>query len=398
MQLPNFAEFRLFKSIINEVSDSKISPHDAALLDVLRAIAASLVVIFHAKTYTLGGSEATTLDNIIYSVANCGTQAVFWFFVLSGYLVGGPLVTEILKNGRMNVRKYITARSTRLYIVLIPALIITGLFDYIRTSNFEMNANAGFETILSYSALTAIGNILFLQTTLVPTYGSNLALWSLANEFWYYLIFPLLLAPIMSEVRIILKCCLFLLGVGTLVFLFYSNFSIVWLFSLWLMGVAARVVPVKLMKSKSIAIILAVSAAVCFPAMHPYIGPVATLVVGLSFTNMLLSLRSDGPEARSSITVAARRCAAFSFSLYITHLPLQHLLLTFHSGKSDPFLALDPRSIEALATIIILTFISVIFAYFFSLATEIHTESLRRWLLRSMKAGTKTETSDLKFH
>jgi len=36
-------------------------------------------------------------------------------------------------------------------------------------------------------------NVFFLQTITVPVYGSNSPLWSLANEFWYYLLFPLLL-------------------------------------------------------------------------------------------------------------------------------------------------------------------------------------------------------------
>ncbi len=43
---------------------------------------------------------------------------------------------------------------------------------------------------LGWKAL--VGNALFLQTILVPTYGDNSPLWSLANEFWYYLMFPLL--------------------------------------------------------------------------------------------------------------------------------------------------------------------------------------------------------------
>ena len=42
-------------------------------------------------------------------------------------------------------------------------------------------------------ALTApvfLGNAAFLQRILVPELGTNGPLWSLANEFWYYLLFP----------------------------------------------------------------------------------------------------------------------------------------------------------------------------------------------------------------
>ncbi|WP_068772130.1 acyltransferase family protein [Termitidicoccus mucosus] len=33
---------------------------------------------------------------------------------------------------------------------------------------------------------------MFLQTVAVPVFGTNSPLWSLANEFWYYVLFPLL--------------------------------------------------------------------------------------------------------------------------------------------------------------------------------------------------------------
>ena len=45
---------------------------------------------------------------------------------------------------------------------------------------------------LHLDAATFWGNLVFLQTILVPTYGTNALLWSLANEFWYYMLFPLL--------------------------------------------------------------------------------------------------------------------------------------------------------------------------------------------------------------
>lgn len=68
----------------------RISPHTSNLLDLTRATAAALVVLFHARTYVLGGKlPSDTIGSILYSFSNCGTQAVFWFFVISGYLVGG---------------------------------------------------------------------------------------------------------------------------------------------------------------------------------------------------------------------------------------------------------------------------------------------------------------------
>ena len=42
------------------------------------------------------------------------------------------------------------------------------------------------------SFIAFLGNLVFLQDLYVPTFGSNWPLWSLANEFWYYLWFPAL--------------------------------------------------------------------------------------------------------------------------------------------------------------------------------------------------------------
>ena len=365
------------EDFVGALSNGKISPHDAVLIDLLRAIAAILVVIFHARIYTLGGSEMTDLNMLAYAATNCGTQAVFWFFVLSGYLVGGSAIMEVVRTGRLDFRRYVISRSTRLYIVLIPALILTGLLDYVRVATFGMNSHNGFETSSSYEMKTFIGNLFFLQTTAVPTFGSNLALWSLANEFWYYLTFPLLLSSFMTALPVWSRLGLTAAGIAVLSILSLSNFSIVWLFSLWCMGAAARVLPLRFMQSRLLAMLLAIVAVVSFPVLHPHIGPLATLVVGLSFTNMLLTLRSDARSESILFSAAAKRLAAFSFSLYIVHLPLQHLLLTMFQGHGDPFLGFDPNSLATPAAIIMLAAASIAVGYVFSLITEAHTDAFR---------------------
>lgn len=362
-------------------NDSRISPHDVILLDSLRALAAGLVVLYHARIYTLGNSEIAGIAALAYVSTNCGTQAVFWFFVLSGYLVGGSVITEVASAGRIDLRRYALSRASRLYIVLVPALLVTGLLDYWRVGTFGMNSNAGFETPASYTFFTFVGNVFFLQTTVVPTFGSNLALWSLANEFWYYLMFPLLLAPLMVAFSARLRLGMFLTGIGILAFLSIVNFSIVWLFSLWCMGAVARVVPIRLMKSRFLAILLAIAGAGLFPILHPQIGALATLVVGVTFTNLLLTLRRDAPVTGSLLAICAQSFAAFSFSLYVVHVPLQHVMATALQGRADPFFDLDPLSLDAPAMIVLLTSVSIAFAYAFSLATEAHTDALRRRLL-----------------
>ena len=51
---------------------------------------------------------------------------------------------------------------------------------------FGVPSRDGLETLL--------GNAAFLQEIVVPTYGSNAPLWSLSYEFWYYFLYPVLIA------------------------------------------------------------------------------------------------------------------------------------------------------------------------------------------------------------
>ena len=44
-----------------------------------------------------------------------------------------------------------------------------------------------FDTLHHLSVAGFLGNLVFLQTLFVETFGSNDALWSLTNEFFYYL-------------------------------------------------------------------------------------------------------------------------------------------------------------------------------------------------------------------
>lgn len=54
---------------------------------------------------------------------------------------------------------------------------------------------------------------------LVPCFGTNGPLWSLANEFWYYLLFPILLLLLLPGSRISTRVASLLLAAGILLFL-----------------------------------------------------------------------------------------------------------------------------------------------------------------------------------
>jgi peptidoglycan/LPS O-acetylase OafA/YrhL len=63
-----------------------------------------------------------------YLITGLGHQWVIVFFVLSGYLVGGSVLRSVAVN-HWSWRVYLLNRLTRLYAVLIPALVFGGLLD-----------------------------------------------------------------------------------------------------------------------------------------------------------------------------------------------------------------------------------------------------------------------------
>src|SRR5262249_24551701 len=109
-------------------------------------------------------------------------------------------VLKALQSDRWDGRRYLLNRLTRLYVVLLPALLLAALFDLSGMRLFGMGTVYG--GLPAYAAIVPepvahrttlpiwLGDLFYLQEIRVPTFGSNGALWSLSYEFWYYLLFP----------------------------------------------------------------------------------------------------------------------------------------------------------------------------------------------------------------
>ena len=136
----------------------------------------------------------------LYAVTGYGHQAVMIFFVLSGYFIGTS-VMESVGARRWSWRTYLVSRFTRLQLVLFPALILGGLWDRIGMripQAAPIYFGALYKFYVPSVALRStfpifLGNLFFLQSIVSPVFGSNTPLWSLSYEFWYYILFPVLI-------------------------------------------------------------------------------------------------------------------------------------------------------------------------------------------------------------
>ena len=71
-----------------------IGPNLSQTLDVSRWLAAALVLIYHLRINILAGHSGIW-GNVVLAATSCGPQAVIWFFVISGFLVGGGALADV---------------------------------------------------------------------------------------------------------------------------------------------------------------------------------------------------------------------------------------------------------------------------------------------------------------
>ncbi len=216
-------------------------------LDMARGLASLAVVFGHLRNIffqdyqTVSQSLLGPFVKTVYFLSGFGHQAVMIFFVLSGFFITRSIMNAHQK-GCWSWGWYLSQRLTRLWLVLIPALIMTAVWD-----GFGIRFNPGALQYLGTAESNVtnylvsgrlninyfIGNIFFTQTILCPTFGSNSPIWSLANEFWYYVLFPCFWVSLRSSTRFIARCILS--SIAALI-CFFIGTPILFGFSIWLMG------------------------------------------------------------------------------------------------------------------------------------------------------------------
>ncbi|HEV7525362.1 MAG TPA: acyltransferase family protein [Acidimicrobiia bacterium] len=143
----------------------------------MRCVAVYLVVAFHAGLRGFGG----------------GFIGVDVFFVLSGFLVTGILMRDLVASGRVDLRRFYARRVRRILPASLVALVVVALVYAIVAAPAEMDAVAGgFKASFLF-----VANWYFVRQS-VDYFATSvdqspvLHFWSLAVEEQFYLVWPLL--------------------------------------------------------------------------------------------------------------------------------------------------------------------------------------------------------------
>jgi|SRR3984957_14003480 peptidoglycan/LPS O-acetylase OafA/YrhL len=362
------------------------STNASALLDLVRAIAALLVCFEHWRNLLYVDYRQIAAHRALFAVpyvmTGAGHQAVVIFFVLSGYLISGSIF-RLTQRGEWSWKLYLTHRIVRLWIVLIPALVLGALLDNLgvrlHLAPMLYAGQTGTHMLGDIANLLHprifLGNLVFVQTILVPTFGSNGPMWSLANEFWYYVLFPCAFLALRKGTTIgarILNVLVFVL------FAWFVGRDILQLFPLWLLGTLLAVIPVW----RSSTVMRTLAAVFYFPLLFFLAktslvhGVLSDYILGAATFVLIWLLLGARSIARESAGVhLARVGARFSYTLYLVHVPFLVLLTALMAGETrwQP----DARHLlYGLGALLL----SIGYAYGVASLTEFRTDKVRGWV------------------
>ncbi|WP_227471254.1 acyltransferase family protein [Paraburkholderia caledonica] len=368
-------------------------------LDLIRALAAGAVCLSHLRNLMFVDYKSSVglglAGKAFYFVSNYGHTAVIVFFLLSGYFVGGSVLRQV-GTGTWSWQRYLTERLSRLWVVLVPALLLTLFWDrlgiHLAGGPFYLGTEGTFDQQINVAShlgpATLACNLVFLQTLACGTYGSNGPLWSLANEFWYYLWFPACFV-LLGRRRGVGGYAIAAFALGTMI----AFPSLQSGFGLWLLGVLLAVLekrsPARA-KRRALPWLTLVSGMVFVAAL------VCTRlflldndwIVGVPCFVFLRCVLLENVRLRLPVlSRAAILFSRFSYSLYLTHFPFILFVAAVGFRQRIPF---DAKGVLVLTGMLIACYV---YAFVVYLLFERNTRRVQQCIWRLQSGHTAPDTT-----
>jgi peptidoglycan/LPS O-acetylase OafA/YrhL len=327
--------------------------HKLQFLDGLRGLAALYVLIFHARWLMWEGftegfakhPEQYSIFGKVLAYASLafyyGHQAVIFFFVLSGFVIHLRYSERLKKAGeaaQFDWLPFVFRRAKRIYPPLLFALILTLFVDSIglsqgfgiyrhQTPYFQINYNVN----VNYGLQNGVGNLLAIVG--IPDWGTNIPLWSLKFEWWFYMLYPLFWWLSRRSIRLATGIMLALCALSFIpglwpIDLLKAVFSlmITWWFGALLADVYTKRLPISMAKIAPLAGLLLVLPFLVSPLVEIN-ATVQDFLWGLAFTGVLagcLAWQNRGGSLR--VFERLKPLGDMSYTLYVTHCPILILI------------------------------------------------------------------------
>ncbi len=354
------------------------------IISLLRGLAAIEVAAAHLRAEFFPGLRSLDNPTLWYQALAFFTgfahQAVVVFFLISGWLVGGSLLNRLGQPEA--VKLYAIDRITRLWTVLIPTFVLVLALGIMNGTLDPRSAD--FSAANPYSATSFLGNLVGLQTVTLFQFGGNFPLWSLANETWYYLMFPLLMLTLTSK-RTGGRTLPALLLLATAAVL---PGPMVLYFAIWLLGAAFSRIQINCSAGARFMLVLLIGAvAVLFRLKganddmnFDSFGQdlVLSIVVLLLLSSSIVKI-DPANRLLARLRSLAVFFSNFSFTLYVVHIPVLSLL-GYLGVQLLGRRQLDPGNLADLVLYFGLLGFVLVFSYGFYLLFEARTYAVRRFL------------------
>jgi len=170
-------------------------------LDLLRALAIIVVVIYHA------GIMGFPLPGRVHRFGWIGVDL---FFVLSGYLIGGQLLAPLARGQRINLGRFFARRALR----ILPAyVVILTIYVFLPSWREYPEMSSIWKFLISVQNIGLHGGTAFSHA------------WSLAVEDQFYLCLPFILLFVnrWRRAAMIVPCVIVLGGIALRAFLAHEN-------------------------------------------------------------------------------------------------------------------------------------------------------------------------------
>ena len=327
----------------------------------LRGIAVLAVLIYHSNTSFFPG----------------GFLGVDVFFVISGFLIGKVIYTEI-SNGVFSIRKFYLKRIRR----IIPALLFTIFISFILVLIFyHPNDIYEFQQSVPW-VISFTSNLFFWKTT--NYFSSDIYIkplahtWSLGVEEQFYILLPLIFLAIKNKksrnfIFIFLLIVSFIYGFGENYYGLpfgcpnsdcISTTNFYWLHTrLWelLFGVVLNFLPqISKSYSKHISVVSFISILTSFILYsEEYIHPGLYTLIPVVSTCLLIYFHEDNNVVNLYLSKGfIYYLGRISYSLYLVHYPIYAIFKYYYIEFTLPFIG----NIEFFVAFLI-SFIVAIFSY-----------------------------------